>query len=588
MMNKLLLSIVLLFVLFLSASNVNAQCPGCLIDSTQIAVGIYPDTLPDGTKNQPYDENITFVMFTDTLALQVYTFQIISVSGLPAGLSWECNNAVSGCTYDPLVNLYGCVKICGTPLQAGSFNMNVTVIADIAIVGPQLVSFVRPFTVTQGSSSNGGFSTAPSSTCPNSAVQFTSIIPALNYTWDFSNGLIDSIPDPATSFANPGDYVITQNALLGYNLDSLTISSVPYNYFSDSSAGNDPIPDIYFTVFDSAGTNIFNSVTATDASLPLLFDSITLLLTNQNYTIKVYDYDLFLGPDTLGQVTFNGTTLTGTLIDSIAGVSDSLTLSWWLSPVIVVNTDTVHIFTPPAPPVINSSGNDSLCAGDSVQLSIPFIAGNIVQWYNDTVILIGSNDTALWVSQSGNYWANEQDTNGCAASSNPYQFTLVPLPPKPNFAVNGNTLTCFVTGYNLQWYVNGIPIAGADTNVWTAVTPGYYQVIACNDFGCCNVSDSVLLTGVGIIVCNPDPLFVTLRPNPASSHFDINYVSKYDLKAEMKIRDGNSRIVFEESFELKQGSNTKRINCNHLTNGVYTVEMKNENTTIVNKLVIEK
>src|SRR3982751_4853747 len=142
---KSLLTLALFFIMLVSASNINAQCPGCLIDTTITAVGIYPDTLPDGTKNLPYDEDITFVMFTDTLGLQVYTFQITSVSGLPAGLSWECNNAGTSCTYDPSVSIYGCVKICGTPLQAGLFNMNVTVLADVQLLGLQTVSFVRPF-----------------------------------------------------------------------------------------------------------------------------------------------------------------------------------------------------------------------------------------------------------------------------------------------------------------------------------------------------------------------------------------------------------------------------------------------------------
>ncbi|MEO8151114.1 MAG: T9SS type A sorting domain-containing protein [Bacteroidia bacterium] len=586
-MKGLLLSFALLPVMLLSTSTINAQCPGCLIDTTQTAVGLYPDTLPDVTLNQPYDEDITFVMFTDTLGLTVNTFQILSVSGIPFGLGWECNNVTNGCVYDPSVSIYGCVKICGTPLQAGTFNALVTVIADVQIVGQQTVTFTLPITVLQGSGGNAGFTFTPAGGCQPLTINYNAIVSAYDYLWDFGNGVNDTgATPPPQVYATAGDYPVAMVSTVGFQLQSITVTGIPDNY--GDLFGLETTPDLYFYIYDQNGNQVFDShPTVVDQLPPYTWSGLNLGLTNQVYTLHLWDEDGILkgADDDLAAVSWSGNLLSGTLTATLTGVADSLVISFVTTPLTLTYNDTVHVFPLPAVPVIAASNNDSICEGDSSILSVAVPIGGTVQWYNDTTLMIGVNTDSIVVLQPGNYIAQIMDTNGCGASSMPYLFTVIPLPPKPNFAVNGNTLTCFVTGFNLQWYVNGIPIAGADSNVWTAVTPGYYMVIACNAFGCCTQSDSVLLTGAGIANYNND-LSVKIIPNPASSHFDINYVSKSDLKTDMKLRDVNSRIVFDESFELKQGSNTKRVNCNYLPAGVYTVEMKNEKGSVIRKLVI--
>ena len=111
----------------------------CTIDSTQTSAGVYPSALPDATAGQYYSQDVTFVMLLDTLGLPITNYHITTVTGLPIGLNWQCNNYVNGCNYDPTVNLYGCANISGTPLIPGSYTAHVTVIASVSVVGDQTV-----------------------------------------------------------------------------------------------------------------------------------------------------------------------------------------------------------------------------------------------------------------------------------------------------------------------------------------------------------------------------------------------------------------------------------------------------------------
>ena len=63
-MKKVYLLVIILFVFILkSNTNVLAQCTP---NVTSTVPGLYPDSFPDATVNQPYNVDITFVFFKDT------------------------------------------------------------------------------------------------------------------------------------------------------------------------------------------------------------------------------------------------------------------------------------------------------------------------------------------------------------------------------------------------------------------------------------------------------------------------------------------------------------------------------------------
>ena len=196
----------------------------CTIDVTQTQVGIYPDSLPNGIVGQAYSQDLTFVMPLDTLGYNFTNFQIMSVA-LPVGLTWTCNNSAANCNYNPQVSPYGCVHISGIPLLAGTYNIDVTVLADLSILTGYPILFELQVVILPSTSSisNNGFTSIGAPACAPALVQFINNNPGLPYyNWDFGNGNVSSQENPATQYyQSPGTYLVAYNAYA--TLDTTTV-----------------------------------------------------------------------------------------------------------------------------------------------------------------------------------------------------------------------------------------------------------------------------------------------------------------------------------------------------------------------------
>ncbi|HZG00239.1 MAG TPA: hypothetical protein VEY71_04510, partial [Chitinophagales bacterium] len=129
----------------------------------------------------------------------------------------------------------------------------------------------------------------------------------------------------------------------------------------------------------------------------------------------------------------------------------------------------------------------------------------LYQWYANGAPVAGASDS-LQVNSSGTYVVTGTESSGCAASSQPFHVTQMPPLPTVNFQINGNTLTTFLTQYNLQWFWNGAPVPGATQDVFDLAANGAYHLQACDHFGCCRSSDTfnLVFTNVGSVVTSDD------------------------------------------------------------------------------------
>ena len=143
---KLPYSLIVFFTLFfLHFNSFGQNCFGCNIDYSCNISPAYPTlcpmNLPDATAGIYYEEDITFYMpnqFTDnstgvTADVTLNEVLVTGIAGLPFGINYTLSSPTN--IYYPSQSEHGCVKLCGTPLAQGTYNITVSVIANISVFG---------------------------------------------------------------------------------------------------------------------------------------------------------------------------------------------------------------------------------------------------------------------------------------------------------------------------------------------------------------------------------------------------------------------------------------------------------------------
>lgn len=122
----------LFFALFFTATLMaNAQL--CTPDTTIKVPGFYPSQLADGAVVTPYNQTVMILSFKDTSAVvggskqkvTIDSLKLTKVIGLPTGMGYVCYEP--RCIYLP--SAVRCIKLNGTPNQAGLFPLKFAVTA---------------------------------------------------------------------------------------------------------------------------------------------------------------------------------------------------------------------------------------------------------------------------------------------------------------------------------------------------------------------------------------------------------------------------------------------------------------------------
>ena len=165
----------------------------------------------------------------------------------------------------------------------------------------------------------------------------------------------------------------------------------------------------------------------------------------------------------------------------------------------------------PAKPTAMALGPTTFCQGGSVTLQANNATG--IQWYKDTVAIMGANSITYVVTAGGSYTCT-LNAFGCpSAASDPVVVTVNSTVPTPTVMAGGPTALCPGGSVNLtsssatgnQWYVNGNSINGATNQVYTATSGGAYTVIV-SASGCSS------LPSLSVTVTMNSPPAVTVNP----------------------------------------------------------------------------
>lgn len=605
LMKKFLALFLLIFFGFYHTTF--SQCPGCTINTncttSPLQPGLCPSTLPDGTATQPYDQNITIFLphnFTDQgsgMNVDLTKVEILNITGMPIGMSFQTNAAPTNIFYptsNPPTTEYGCAKICGTPLIAGSYVITVFVKVDVNVVSlggisqTQNSSFDLPITILPALASNNGFTIGNSIGC---APHSTSFLPVhhsngnsnYHYTWNFGNGNMSTLEvPPVQNYNAPGNYVVslqTQIDTLPYYLSGLTVNAAPD--CNDSPFGS---PDYYF-ILSQGSTTIYTAPYIDNTNAPVTFSFAAIPLSNATYAIVVYDSDggLAGSDDYCGTFNIAGNTAgTYTLNSGTTSITYTVT-----HPVLTYNdVDTISVFQSPQITAFTLFPNDTICEGDSVTLSVVATDADYYQWFADTNAINNAFLADFTTAASGMFSVEVTNNHGCRANSATQKITVAPKPIKPNVWISGNTLNTNASGVSLRWYFEGNLLTGAVSQTYPFTQTGNYFVIGTNALGCSTSSDTIFATYQSGID-EHEALNVTIRPNPATDNVMIQGTCDFDENLNIAIKDALGNLVKSLYYQPIAGMLDIKLDVSSLSKGVYFIELKSSKSSLVRKIVVQ-
>ncbi len=152
----------------------------------------------------------------------------------------------------------------------------------------------------------------------------------------------------------------------------------------------------------------------------------------------------------------------------------------------------------------------TFCKGDSVTLSVPYVAGYQYTWKIDGTNLTEGDSSRYIPRLTGNYSVEIVNPKGnCTTNSSAVGITAQDAPTAPLISADGDLVFCQgdsvilsvynTSGYVYQWKLNGGAV-GVDSSRHAAKNSGTFNLVVSNTSGC-SVSSSNNVT----VVVNPAP-----------------------------------------------------------------------------------
>lgn len=563
----------------------------CVPDENFVPVGanygLSPDTLATAYVNQSYNQDLTFVLPLDTLVeiegfgenlIAFEDYHITSIS-LPIGLSWECNNSEDNCHYNPTISQYGCVNLNGVPLEYGEFNVDVTVVATHELswaVGTEEISFSLPLSILPNISANSGFAMTNFSGCAPLTVDFINNNPALAaYSWDFGNGNVSSLENPSSQlYTESGVYEVHYTAHSSiesfYFLTSIQVSNASgWGQDAEDVFGD---PDPYFYLFDAEGNQIFASSVQVDNSFPVSWDLDNIPLSNQSYSIQVWDQDgVFTGDDNLGSVSFNGYSSSSTLTNGDLVVEYTI-LEVQPTPFADV-VDTIYVYDSPTQPSFSYDEENVILSLDSDSMDVNY------QWYYINSPIPNANNTTHIPNNSGFYYVLATNDFGCSTPSQD-EIIVVCDDFAPELELNSDTISYMESSiFEYQWFYEGEQMLGLSSSYIIAEQEGTYSLLLLDQWGCKYNSNEVFFSLASLYDYNQNKLSVF--PNPASNYLDVIVDSEQSFHL-LELFDMQGRkVLSQQLWDVKN-----RLDIQHLERGTYLLKVYSKGQQLTKRIVL--
>lgn len=181
----------------------------------------------------------------------------------------------------------------------------------------------------------------------------------------------------------------------------------------------------------------------------------------------------------------------------------------------------------------------------------------------------GSTTGPLPHAQEGPLSAMLTAPSGCMGYSDTLQFEVVPVPDVPVVAVDGNQLTSSA-GPSYQWFLNGVPLSGADAQTYEALVPGTYAVEFTDGNGCTSRSEGVELLVVGIEQVEREGM--AIWPSPARDQVNVQLSNALSGPVLIQLFSADGRLVHEEQRAALP--DLVQLSVAHLPAGTFTIRLR--------------
>ncbi len=234
-------------------------------------------------------------------------------------------------------------------------------------------------------------------------------------------------------------------------------------------------------------------------------------------------------------------------------------------------------------PPINTSGNQSVCEGDSVVLCAN---GGLTYIWQPSALLdnpFSNSPVTVPLMHTTIFFVYVTDAYGCS-NTDSVLITVNPVPTPVISESYGVLSSNYAVGN--QWYYNGTIIPSATSQNYTPTQNGDYTVeVSINN--CSAMSPPFTAVNVNIESFTASSKY-SIFPNPTNGLLQINCEDVETPYIDVRIRDLIGKLIFEETLAVHNNSFNKTINLHKFDNGIYIIEIKINEVNMNDKIILLK
>jgi len=421
-------------------------------------------------------------------------------------------------------------------------------------------------------------------------VSFTNLSTNANsYAWNFGDGGTSSLENPTHAYAAAGTYAVELIATgCGTNVSDTFQTSITISPGS-STLNLDPLEANYIsccsgTLFDSGGPlGDYADGEVGIATIQVPAGNIVNIDFSSFDLEDTYDFlTLYNGPDNSYPVigAYTGATLPNggsTIFSTTNQVYVEFTSDW---SVIATGFEFSWYCTPPAPPVSDFSSNiTTVCVGSYIEYYNNSIYDDSVSWNFQGGAPGTSNADTAWVLYNvvGSYTTTLTASNILGTNSSTSTIVVAPI-PTPSISLVGNVCTVTPAFASYQWYWNGTPVTGGNSQSYTVIEGGEYWCVVTDNNNCYNYSSSVIST-LDVEKLESGTIFI--YPNPSSDFININtdlFPNGYLIRL--------TNVLGETIYSTNVYSLNTTIDVSTIRRGTYIVRVSDGVKEVTQKIIV--